>query len=77
MGDEVVFLPADKHKSFLQGDSMTSELPGVNRVHKIKSLQYLQKNGKNEVDCLLAHKHQKYLQLDTVILGVCGQECPN
>ena len=23
MGDEVDFLPADKHKSFLQGDSMT------------------------------------------------------
>ena len=32
------------------------------------SLQYLKKNGKNEVDFLLADKHQRFLQIDTIIL---------
>ena len=41
------------------------------------SLQYLKENGKNEVDFLLADKHQRFLQIDTIILGVCGQACPN
>ena len=41
------------------------------------SLQYLKENGKNEVYFLLADKHQRFLQIDTIILGVCGQACPN
>ena len=40
-------------------------------------LQYLKENGKNEVDLLLADKHQRFLQIDTIILGVCGQVCSN
>ena len=40
-------------------------------------LQYLKENGKNEVNFLLADKHQKFLKNDTIILGVCGQACPN
>ena len=39
------------------------------------SLQYRIKNGK--VDFLLAEKHQRFLQTDTIILGLCGQACPN
>ena len=35
------------------------------------SLQYLKENGKNEVDFLLADKHQRFLQNDTIIFGVC------
>ena len=35
------------------------------------SLQYLKENGKNEVDFLLADKHQRFLPIDTIILGVC------
>ena len=28
-------------------------------------------------DFLHADKRQKFLQSDTIILGVCGQTCPN
>ena len=41
MADEDVFLPADKDKSFLQGDSTTGELPGFPKAPKITSLKYL------------------------------------
>ena len=36
-------------------------------------LQYLKKNMKDEVDFLPADKRQRFLQVDTIILGVCGQ----
>ena len=32
---------------------------------------------KDEVDFLPADKHQIFLESDTIILGVCGQACPN
>ena len=35
--------------------------------------QYLKENKKNEVDFVLADKHQIFLQNDTIILGVCVQ----
>ena len=38
------------------------------------SLQY-RENVKNEVDFLPADKPQRFLQIDTVILGVCSQAC--
>ena len=41
------------------------------------SLQYLKDNEKNEVEFLLVDKHQRFLQIDTIILGVSGQVCPN
>ena len=41
------------------------------------SLQYLEKDVRNEIDFLLAEKHQIFLQIDTVILDVCGQACLN
>ena len=51
------------------------------------SLQYLKENVKDEVDFLLADKHQKFLQINTIFLGMsgqatiflgmCGQACPN
>ena len=41
------------------------------------SLQYLKENGKNEVDFLPADKHQRFLKIDTIILGVCSQACVN
>ena len=34
------------------------------------SLQYLKENGKNEVGFLLSDKHQRFLQIDTITLGV-------
>ena len=39
-------------------------------------LQYIKENVK-DVDFLLADKHQRFLQIDTIILGMCGQACPN
>ena len=41
------------------------------------SLQYLRENVKDEYDILLGDKHERFLQIDTIILGVCGQRCPN
>ena len=35
------------------------------------SLQYLKKNVKDDVDFLPADKCQRFLQSDTIILGVC------
>ena len=35
------------------------------------SLQYLKENVKDEVDFLHADKHQRFLQIHTIILGVC------
>ena len=37
------------------------------------SLQYLKENVKDEVDFLLSDKHQRFLQIDVIILNVCGQ----
>ena len=39
------------------------------------SLQYLKENVKDEVDFLPADKFLRFLQIDTIILGVCGQAC--
>ena len=36
-------------------------------------MQNLKENGKNEVALLLADKHQRFLQIDTIILGVTRQ----
>ena len=31
----------------------------------------------DEVEFLPADKHQKFLQNDSIILGLCGEACPN
>ena len=41
------------------------------------SLQYIKENMKDEVDFLPAGKHQRFLQIHIIILGVCDQTCPN
>ena len=41
------------------------------------SLQYLKENVKDKVDFLNADKRQRFLQIDTIILGLCGRACPN
>ena len=40
-------------------------------------LQYLKGNVEDEVDFLPAYDHQRFLQIDTIILGVCCQAHPN
>ena len=44
---------------------------------QMTSLQYLKESVKDEVDFLCADKLQRFLQIDTIILGLCGQACPN
>ena len=41
------------------------------------SLQYLKEIVKDEVEFFAADKCQRFFQIDTIILGVCGQACPN
>ena len=43
----------------------------------LQYLQYLKENVKDEVNFLPADKRQRFLPSGTIILGVCGQECPN
>ena len=40
-------------------------------------LQYRKENVEDEVDFLPVDKRQRFLQSDTVILGVCGQAYAN
>ena len=78
MGDEVDFLPADKHQIDSNPLGVCSKTcPKYPRQQVYISLQYLKKNVKDEVDFLLADKHQRFLQIDTIILGLCVQACPN
>ena len=42
-----------------------------------KYLQYVKKNVKDEVDFLLADKNKRFHQVNAIILGLCGQACPN
>ena len=76
IGDEVDFLPADKHKSFLQVDSITLGVHTQSNKFTV-SLQYLKENVKRKVYFLPADKHQRFLQIDTITLGLCVQTCPN
>ena len=82
MGDEVDFLPANKHKSFLQVDSITlgvhsQACPKYPKNKFAISLQYLKKNRKDEVEFLSPDKHKIFFQFGTLNLGVYGQACPN
>ena len=65
MSDEVVFEGA---------------WPGMPKVFKIASFQYLfqylKKDVRDEVDFLPADKHQSFLQVDTIIFDGHGQAHP-
>ena len=41
------------------------------------SLQYLEEYMKDGIDLLSTYKCQKFFQIDTIILGVFVQSCPN
>ena len=43
----------------------------------VLSLQYLKESIKDEVDFLPAYKPQRFLQIDTIILGMCGHSWSN
>ena len=64
MGDEVGFvlcMCVARHVKSTQNDKFTI------------SLQYLKENVKNEIDFLTADKLQWFVEIDFIILGVCGQ----
>ena len=69
VSDEVNFLHADKHESFLQIDDMIFDEGMVKHYKSIQnkkfaiSLQYIKENGKNEVSFLLVDKNQRFLQI--------------
>ena len=61
MGDEIEFLPGDKHKSFIQDGSITLGVigqtgPKYQNQSAYNILQYFKENMKDEVDFLPAHK---------------------
>ena len=76
-GDEVDFLPADKHESSLQIDTMI--LIGMVRHSQCFQnstfamfLQYLKEEVRDELDFLQTDKHQSFLQVDfsTLVIKV-------
>ena len=77
MGDEIAFLAADKHKSFLKVGVITLDVhsqacPIYSKQQLYKSLQYLKENTKMKVDFSPAEQHQSFFKVDTIILGLCG-----
>ena len=79
VGDEVGFLSTDKLKVFCKLIVLLLvciSRHAQNNMFAI-SLQCLKENMKDEVIFLLADKCQSFLQIHTIILGVCGQACPN
>ena len=63
---KLIFLLVDKHESFLWF------FMGNDQAFPKYQLQNLRKNEKNKVGFLHADKNQRFLQMDTIILGVCG-----
>ena len=78
--NEVDFLPADTHKSFYKM-IVSLWLCAVRHSQSTQnnrftiSLEYVKENMK-DVDFLPADKRWRFLQSDTIILGVCGQAYP-
>ena len=80
-GVKLIFLPANKHESFLQIGSITLGLHSQacpkypKQVYNI--FVYLKENVKDELDLSPTDKRQRFLQIAIIILGVCGQACQN
>ena len=76
-------MPADKHESFLQVKIVSLWVCVAMHAQSTQnnkfaiSLQHLKGNIKDEVDFWSEDKHQRFFQIDTVILSVCDQACPN
>ena len=75
MGDEVEFLPAGKHKSFLQDSSITFGVisqTGPKYQEQSAYNIFAISQGKHFLifDFLPAHKCSSFFQIVTIILGV-------
>ena len=76
------FLPADKHKNFLQIDSITLGVHGQGCQKHPKQQPFnifviSQGKCKGWSWFFPAYNSKTFLQSDTVIFYVCGQTCPN
>ena len=49
----------------------------VPKITSLQSLQHFKENLNDEVEIWTADKLQRFLQIDTIILDVCGQTCPS
>ena len=56
---------------------LARQAQGTKNIQFTISLQLLKENIKDEVDFLPADKYWMFFQTDTIILGMCGQACPN
>ena len=75
LSDEIDFLHADKHESWLQIDvmiliGMVKHSQSFKNSEFSMSLQYLKKELKDEIDFLLAGKHQSFLKVYFNTLGI-------
>ena len=82
MGDDVNFMLADKHKSFLQGDGIhlvvrSQVCPKYPKQQVCNIFAVSREKHKDEVDYMSADNRERFLQIDAINLGVCGQACPN
>ena len=76
MGDEVDFLPANKHESFYKmivslWVCVSRHAQSTQNSKFAISLQHLKQNVKDEVGFFQADKRQSFFQIDTIILDVC------
>ena len=75
MSNAVNFLHVDKHESLLQVDTMIlMEMVKYSQSFQsskfVMSLQYFQKEFRDEVEFLHEDKHQSFLQVDFNTLGI-------
>ena len=81
MGDEIDFLLVDTKVLYKLMVSLwlclARQAQSTQNNKFAISLQYLMENVWDKVYFLFADKHQRFLQIETIILGVCGQACPN
>ena len=78
MRDKYDFLHDDKRQSFYK--LVVSFFLVITRPQNSKfviSLQYLKKEGRDDVDFLDVDKHQTILQVDLINLSGHGQACSN
>ena len=80
MSDEVDFLPADKHESFLQDDSITlsscsHSCPKYPKQQVSNIFAISPEKPGDEVDVLPADKYKRFLPGGSITLGVRSQAC--
>ena len=79
-GWEVDFLPANKHKNFLQVDSIALGLRSqacAKYPKQVYNIAVISSGKREGLDLLPTDKRQRFLQIAIFILGVLGQTCPN